>query len=222
MKFFVDTADVDEIKTLASTGLVDGVTTNPSLIAKSGRNFIEVIKEICDLIDGPVSAEVAATNYETMLAEGRRLAKLADNVTVKVPLTHDGLKTCKVLSDEGTKVNVTLCFSAGQAILAAKAGAAFVSPFVGRLDDIGHDGMLLIKDICTIYANYDRINTEVLVASVRSPTHVVEAAKMGADVATVPPGVLRQLFRHPLTDSGLQAFLSDWAQTGQSILDSSR
>ncbi|MEC7489744.1 MAG: fructose-6-phosphate aldolase [Pseudomonadota bacterium] len=220
MKFFVDTADVDEIKNLASTGLVDGVTTNPSLIAKSGRNFIEVIKEICDLVNGPVSAEVAATNHKTMLAEGRRLAKLAGNVTVKVPLTQDGLKTCKVLSDEGTKVNVTLCFSVGQAILAAKAGAAFVSPFVGRLDDIGHDGMTLINDICTIYANYDEISTEVLVASVRSPTHVVEAAKIGADVATVPPGVLRQLFKHPLTDSGLQSFLSDWAQTGQSILDS--
>ena len=155
-----------------------------------------------------------------MLAEGRRLAKLAGNVTVKVPLTQDGLKTCKVLSDEGTKVNVTLCFSIGQAILAAKAGAAFVSPFVGRLDDIGHDGMALINDICTIYANYDEISTEVLVASVRSPTHVVEAAKIGADVATVPPSVLRQLFKHPLTDSGLQSFLSDWAQTGQSILDS--
>ena len=220
MKFFVDTADVDEIRDLASTGLVDGVTTNPSLIAKSGRNFIDVIREICAIVDGPVSAEVAATDHETMLAEGRKLAKIAPNVAVKVPLTPDGLKTCKVLSDAGTKVNVTLCFSAGQAILAAKAGAAFVSPFVGRLDDISADGMGLIDEICTIYANYDYIKTEVLVASVRSPNHVIEAAKMGAGVVTVPPSVLRQLFKHPLTDSGLAAFLADWQKTGQSILDS--
>ena len=219
MKFFVDTADVDEIRDLAATGLVDGVTTNPSLIAKSGRNIIEVIREICDIVDGPVSAEVAATDHETMLAEGRKLAQLAPNVAVKVPLTPDGLKTCRVLADAGTRVNVTLCFSAGQAILAAKAGAAFISPFVGRLDDISHDGMGLIDEICTIYSNYDYIKTEVLVASVRSPNHVVEAAKMGAHVATVPPSVLRQLFKHPLTDSGLAAFLSDWQKTGQSILD---
>ena len=219
MKFFVDTADVDEIRDLAATGLVDGVTTNPSLIAKSGRNIIEVIREICGIVDGPVSAEVAATDHETMLAEGRKLAQLAPNVAVKVPLTPDGLKTCRVLADAGTRVNVTLCFSAGQAILAAKAGAAFISPFVGRLDDISHDGMGLIDEICTIYSNYDYIKTEVLVASVRSPNHVVEAAKMGAHVATVPPSVLRQLFKHPLTDSGLAAFLSDWQKTGQSILD---
>jgi transaldolase len=220
MKFFVDTADVDEIKNLASTGLVDGVTTNPSIIAKSGRNFIEVIAEICDLVDGPVSAEVAATDHETMLAEGRKLAKIAKNVAVKVPLTPDGLKTCKVLSDSGTRVNVTLCFSAGQAILAAKAGAAFVSPFVGRLDDLSRDGMGLIEEICTIYANYDKFDTEVLVASVRGPNHVVEAARIGADVVTLPPAVLRQLFNHPLTDSGLQAFLADWEKSGQSILES--
>jgi transaldolase len=220
MKFFVDTADVDAIKDLASTGLVDGVTTNPSIIAKSGRNFIEVIAEICDLVDGPISAEVAATDHETMLAEGRKLAKIAKNVAVKVPLTPDGLKTCKVLSDSGTRVNVTLCFSAGQAILAAKAGAAFVSPFVGRLDDLSRDGMGLIEEICTIYANYDEFDTEVLVASVRGPNHVIEAARIGADVVTLPPAVLRQLFNHPLTDSGLQAFLADWEKSGQSILES--
>ena len=219
MKFFVDTADVNEIRDLASTGLVDGVTTNPSLIAKSGRNFIEVIQEICELVNGPVSAEVAATDYEIMLEEGKKLAGLAPNVTIKVPLTPDGLKTCKALSDDGRKVNVTLCFSAGQAILAAKAGAAYISPFVGRLDDISSDGMGLIDDICAIYANYPEINTEVLVASIRSPNHVVEAAKMGADVCTLPPTVLRQLFTHPLTSVGLAAFLSDWAETGQQILD---
>lgn len=220
MKFFVDTADVGDIRDLASTGLVDGVTTNPSLIAKSGRNFLEVIPEICELVDGPVSAEVAATDHETMLAEGRKLAGLAPNVAVKVPLTTDGLKTCKALSDAGTKVNVTLCFSPGQAILAAKAGAAYISPFVGRLDDISSDGMGLIDDICTIYSNYADFETEVLVASIRSPNHVIEAAKMGADVCTVPPSVLRQLVKHPLTDAGLAAFLADWAETGQKILDS--
>ena len=219
MKFFVDTADINEIRDLASTGLVDGVTTNPSLIAKSGRNFIEVIQEICRLVDGPVSAEVTATDYEIMLEEGKTLAALAPNVTIKVPLTADGLKTCKALSDEGKKVNVTLCFSAGQAILAAKAGAAYISPFVGRLDDISSDGMGLIDDICTIYANYSEFNTEVLVASIRSPNHVVEAAKMGADVCTLPPAVLRQLFTHPLTDAGLAAFLADWKETGQRILN---
>jgi len=220
MKFFVDTGDVDEIRDLAATGLLDGVTTNPSLIAKTGRNFFEVVREICDLVDGPVSAEVAATDHETMLKEGRKLAGIAPNIAVKVPLTRDGLKTCKALADDGTKVNVTLCFSAGQAILAAKAGAAFVSPFVGRLDDISSDGMALIDDICAIYANYDYFETEVLVASIRSPMHVVTAAKMGADVCTIPPGVLWQLFNHPLTDKGLEAFLSDWQKTGQSILDS--
>ena len=218
MKFFVDTADVAEITDLASTGLLDGVTTNPTLIAKSGRSFFEVIEEICVLVDGPVSAEVAATAHEPMLAEGRRLAQLAPNVCVKVPLTWDGLKTCKALSAEGTQVNVTLCFSAGQALLAAKAGATFVSPFVGRLDDVATDGMALIADIVDIYDNYPAFETEVLVASVRHPMHVVEAAKMGAHVATLPPGVLRALFNHPLTDKGLAAFLADWEKTGQSIL----
>jgi len=217
MKFFIDTADVSEIRELAETGLVDGVTTNPSLIMKSGRPMAEVIKEICAAVPGPVSAEVTATDHETMLAEGRYLAGIADNVAVKVPLTVDGLKTCKVLSDEGTPVNVTLCFSAAQALLAAKAGAAFISPFVGRLDDLGQDGMDLIADICTVYAVHD-FATEVLVASVRGPKHVVEAAKLGADVATLPPAVLRQMYSHPLTDKGLAAFLADWQKTGQSIL----
>ena len=218
MKFFIDTADVAEIKDLAATGLVDGVTTNPSLVAKSGRDFFEVLEEICGIVDGPVSAEVTATDAETMLSEGRALAKLADNIAVKVPLTPDGLKTCKTLSDAGTQVNVTLCFSAAQAILAAKAGATFVSPFVGRLDDIASDGMGLIADIVEIYESYPDFNTEILVASVRHPIHVVEAAKMGAHVSTIPPGVLRAMFKHPLTDKGLAAFLDDWAKTGQSIL----
>lgn len=218
MKFFVDTADVDEIADLAATGLLDGVTTNPSLIAKSGRNFFEVIKEICSIVPGPVSAEVAATDHETMLAEGRKLAEIAQNVCVKVPLTIDGLKTCKALSDKGTKVNVTLCFSPAQALLAAKSGATFISPFVGRLDDIGQDGMELISDIVQIYGNYDAIQTEVLVASIRTVPHLVESARLGADVATLPPEVIRKLFNHPLTDSGLTAFLKDWKATGQSIL----
>ncbi len=219
MKFFVDTADVGEIRDLAATGLLDGVTTNPSLIAKSGRPFLEVIREICEVVDGPVSAEVTATDHATMLSEGRKLAQLAGNVAVKVPLTPDGLKTCRALADDGVMVNVTLCFSASQSILAAKAGAAFVSPFIGRLDDISRDGMGLIEDIRTIYDNYSGFETEILVASIRSPNHVAEAAKIGADVATIPPGVLRQLFNHPLTDKGLDAFLADWARTGQSILD---
>lgn len=219
MKFFVDTADVSEIRDLSDTGLVDGVTTNPSLVAKTGRSFLEVVGEICDIVKGPVSAEVTATDHETMLAEGRKLAKIAPNIAVKVPLTPDGLKTCKALTGEGTMVNVTLCFSAAQAILAAKAGASFVSPFVGRLDDIGASGMDLIDEICTIYDQYDDFTTEVLVASVRGPNHVVQAATMGAHVVTVPPSVLRQLFNHPLTDKGLDAFLADWAKTGQSILD---
>jgi transaldolase len=218
MKFFVDTAEVAEIRELAATGLVDGVTTNPSLIAKSGRNILEVIAEICDIVPGPVSAEVAATDYETMLAEGKKLAKLRPNVAVKVPLTPDGLKVCKALSDAGTPVNVTLCFSANQAILAAKAGAAFISPFVGRLDDIGQNGMGLIADIVQIYKNYPAFKTEVLVASIRHPVHMLEAAKLGAHVATMPPAVLRQMFKHPLTASGLEAFLADWKKTGQSIL----
>jgi transaldolase len=217
MKFFIDTADVAEIRDLASTGLVDGVTTNPSLIAKSGRRMAEVIAEICAAVPGPVSAEVTATDHATMLREGRYLAAIAENVTVKVPLTVDGLKTCKVLSDDGIPVNVTLCFSPAQALLAAKAGAAFISPFIGRVDDIGGSGMELIADIVAIYGAYD-FDTEILVASVRGPQHVVEAAKLGADVATLPPAVLRQMYKHPLTDRGLEAFLADWARTGQSIL----
>jgi transaldolase len=218
MKIFVDTADVSDIRALAGMGLVDGVTTNPSLIAKSGRKISEVIAEICDLIPGPVSAEVTATDAEGMLKEGRYLRSIAPNVAVKVPLTEAGLLACRTLAAEGTMVNVTLCFSAVQAILAGKAGATFVSPFVGRLDDIGQEGMRLIADIVQIYRNYPAIRTEVLVASVRNPVHVLEAAKLGAHVATLPPAVLRQLFRHPLTDRGLEAFLADWAKTGQSIL----
>ncbi|MEK0083644.1 fructose-6-phosphate aldolase [Benzoatithermus flavus] len=219
MRFFIDTADVAEIADLAASGLVDGVTTNPSLVAKTGRNFLEVVREICELVPGPVSAEVTAVHYEGMLAEGRKLAKLAPNVCVKLPLTWDGLKACKALSSEGTQVNVTLCFSAGQALLAAKAGATFVSPFVGRLDDIGHEGMQLISDIVEIFRNYpDTIRTEVLVASVRTPNHVIEAARLGAHVATLPPKVLRDLVQHPLTDKGLAAFLKDWEKTGQRIL----
>ena len=218
MKFFVDTADIDEIRDLADTGLVDGVTTNPSLVAKTGRDFIEVVEEICKVVEGPVSAEVAATDYDTMIEEGRKLAKIADNIAVKVPLTRDGLKACRTLSQGGTMVNVTLCFSANQAILAAKAGAKFISPFIGRLDDIATDGMGLIEDIVDIYANYPDFTTEVLVASVRHPIHVLEAAKMGAHVATLPPAVLTAMFNHPLTDKGLAAFLADWEKTGQSIL----
>lgn len=219
MKFFIDTADIEEIRDLAATGLVDGVTTNPSLVAKSGRDFFEVLAEICEVVPGPVSAEVAATDLDTMLAEGRALAKVADNIAVKVPLTEDGLKACKTLSGEGIQVNVTLCFSAAQALLAAKAGASFVSPFVGRLDDIGQDGMALIAEIVEMYQAQPHLETEILVASIRDPIHVVEAAKMGADVGTLPPRVLRQMFKHPLTDKGLQAFLADWEKTGQSILD---
>lgn len=219
MKFFVDTADINEIKDLAATGLLDGVTTNPSLVAASGApNFIALIEQICDVVDGPVSAEVAATDYGTMMKEAQKLAKIAKNVAVKLPLTPDGLKVCKKLSDAGTMTNVTLCFSAAQALLAAKAGATFISPFVGRLDDIGHDGMQLIADIVQIYSMYPTIGTEVLVASVRHPMHLIDAAKMGAHVATIPPKVIRQLYNHPLTDKGLDAFVKDWAKTGQSIL----
>ena len=219
MKFFVDTADVAEIADLAATGLLDGVTTNPSLIAKSGRDFFDVVAEICALVDGPVSAEVAATEAEAMIAEGQALAKIADNVAVKVPLTWDGLKACRALSNDGTQVNITLCFSANQALLAAKAGAAFISPFVGRLDDIGHDGMGLIAQLMEIYCNYNSITTEVLVASVRSPGHVLAAARLGADVCTMPPDVIRQLAQHVLPDKGLEAFLAAWQKPGQSILD---
>ena len=218
MKFFVDTADLQEIRDLAASGLLDGVTTNPSLIAKSGRNFLDLVAEICEVVDGPVSAEVAATDFETMLAEGRKLAGISPRIAVKVPLTPAGLKTCKVLAADNIMVNVTLCFSAAQAILAAKAGAAFVSPFVGRLDDVGTNGMGLIADICQIYRQYETFTTEVLVASIRHPMHVVEAAKLGAHVATMPPGVIRSLFGHPLTDKGLAQFVADWQKTGQTIL----
>ena len=218
MKFFVDTAEVPEIRSLAAAGLVDGVTTNPSLIAKSGRRMAEVIAEICAITPGHVSAEVTATEPEQMLAEGRYLRGIAPYVAVKVPLTEAGLRTCRTLSAEGTPVNVTLCFTAAQALLAAKAGATYVSPFVGRLDDIATDGMRLIADIVAIYRNYSYIKTEILVASIRHPIHLVEAAKLGAGVATLPPAVIRQLLKHPLTDQGLDAFLADWRKTGQSIL----
>ncbi|MDE8346558.1 MAG: fructose-6-phosphate aldolase [Acidocella sp.] len=218
MKFFVDTAEISEIRELAETGLLDGVTTNPTLIAKSGRNIAEVIAEICEIVSGPVSAEVAATDYKQMLMEAAVLRRIAKNVTIKVPLTPDGLRACYALSREGIMVNVTLCFSAAQALLAAKAGASFISPFVGRLDDIGQNGMDLIADIVQIYANYPAIKTEVLVASIRNPIHLIEAAKMGADVATIPPAVIKQLYHHPLTDKGLAAFLADWGKTGQSIV----
>jgi transaldolase len=217
MKFFVDTADLNEIKDLAATGMVDGVTTNPSLAAKSGKKFTDLIREICAVVKGPVSAEVTALDHATMMKEAAVLREVAGNVTIKVPLTPDGLKTCKALTDTGAMVNVTLCFSPAQALLAAKAGATFISPFVGRLDDIGTDGMGLIRDICTIYRNYG-YKTEVLVASIRHPMHVVEAALLGAHVSTMPPSTLRQLFNHPLTDKGLKAFMDDWAKTGQSIL----
>ena len=218
MKFFVDTADVAEIRDLAATGLLDGVTTNPSLVAKTGRDLFEVLDEICAAADGPASAEVTATETDAMIEEGRLLAQLAPNITVKVPLTWDGLKACRALSQNGTAVNVTLCFSANQALLAAKAGATYVSPFVGRLDDLGQDGMLLIEDIVTIFDNYEALTTQVLVASIRHPGHVTQAAKLGADVCTVPPAVLRGLVKHVLTDRGLEQFLADWRATGQSIL----
>ena len=218
MKFFIDSADIDEIKRLNETGMVDGVTTNPSLIANTGRPFLDVIAEICQIVNGPVSAEVAATDTINMSKEGGKLASIASNVAVKVPLTPEGLMACKTLSEAGTMVNVTLCFSAAQALLAAKAGAAFVSPFVGRLDDVSQDGLSLISDIYTIYSNYSEITTQILVASARSPQHVVNAAKIGADVVTIPPNTLQQLFNHPLTDNGLKAFMDDWAGTGQSIL----
>lgn len=216
MKFFVDTADVAEIADLAATGLLDGVTTNPSLIAKSGRNFLEVVKEICGIVEGPVSAEVVAMDVDGMLREADIVRKLAPNVCVKLPLTLDGLKACRKLTSEGTQVNVTLCFSANQALLAAKAGATFISPFVGRHDDVGFDGMDLIEDIRLIYDNYD-FATQILVASVRHPVHILQAAKIGADVVTAPPAVLKNLAKHPLTDRGLELFAADWAKTGQVI-----
>ena len=218
MKFFVDTADLNEIKDLAATGMVDGVTTNPSLAAKQGMNFKELIAEVCKVVSGPVSAEVTALDYETMMKEADVLRKIARNITIKVPLTQDGLKVCRALSSEGTMVNVTLCFTCGQAILAAKAGATFVSPFVGRLDDLGVNGMHLIEDIRMVYDNYDSFKTQILVASVRSPEHIIDAGRIGADVITAPPKVIRQLYHHPLTDSGLKTFAEDWAKTGQSIL----
>lgn len=218
MKFFADTSDLDAIKDLNTLGMLDGVTTNPSIIAKSGKQFIPLIEEICEIVAGPVSAEVASTDYETMIKEGKKLAKIAENIAVKVPLTEAGLRVCKELSEEGTMVNVTLCFSPMQALLAAKAGATFISPFVGRHDDIGQDGMQLIADILTIYDNYPEFSTEVLVASVRHPIHILESAKMGADVVTCPPDVIKKLYSHPLTDKGLAAFVDDWKKTGQSIL----
>ncbi|XDA97489.1 fructose-6-phosphate aldolase [Sulfitobacter sp. LCG007] len=217
MKFFVDTAEIDAIRELNDLGMVDGVTTNPSLIMKSGRDIREVTKEICDLVDGPVSAETVALDSDGMISEGRKLAEIAPNITVKVPLTWDGLKACKVLSGEGKMVNVTLCFSANQALLAAKAGATFISPFIGRLDDIHIDGMELIQDIRTIYDNYG-FETQILAASIRSVNHVQEAALIGADVMTAPPEVIRKLAGHPLTDKGLEQFLADWKKTGQTIV----
>jgi transaldolase len=218
MKFFVDTADLAEIRDLAEKGLLDGVTTNPSLVAKAGRDFIQTIREICAIVEGPVSAEVSALDAETMIAEGRKLAEIAENVTVKVPLTWDGLKACRTLTQAGIMVNVTLCFSANQALLAAKAGATFVSPFVGRLDDVGEDGMALVREIRKIYDNYPDYGAEILAASLRNPWHVTEAALAGADIATIPPAILKQLVNHPLTDKGLAQFVADWKKTGQSIL----
>ena len=217
MKLFLDTADINEITDLNKTGMVDGITTNPSLIAKSGRNIIQTIEEICGIVSGPVSAEVTATDYHGMMREGIRLAEIASNVTVKLPLTEDGLRACSSLSEDNIMVNVTLCFSAAQALLAAKAGASFISPFVGRLDDGGANGMNLISEIAEIYANYD-YSTEILVASVRGVQHVVDAALIGADVATIPPKIMSQMYKHPLTDKGLADFLHDWESTGQSIL----
>ena len=217
MKFFADTAEIADIRELNEAGLLDGVTTNPSLIHKSGRDFMEVTKEICGIVDGPVSAEVVALDHETMMGEAEVLRKIADNVCIKVPLTIDGLKTCRALTKDGTMVNVTLCFSANQALLAAKAGATFISPFVGRHDDNGFDGMDLIRDIRLIYDNYD-FGTEILVASVRHVIHVLEAARIGADVMTAPPAVIRNLAKHVLTDKGIEGFLADWSKTGQTII----
>jgi transaldolase len=217
MKFFADTADTDEIRELVSMGLIDGVTTNPSLIAKSGRDFKEVVKEICSLVEGPVSAEVTALEADGMISEGRHLAELAPNIAVKVPLTWDGLKACRALTQGGTMVNVTLCFNANQALLAARAGATFVSPFIGRLDDMGLDGMEVIEEIRSIFDNYD-FSTEILAASIRTVNHVKMSALAGADVATVPPATLKSLVKHPLTDKGVEMFTADWKKTGQTIL----
>ncbi|WP_145137736.1 fructose-6-phosphate aldolase [Roseomonas gilardii] len=218
MKFFVDTADVSEIRSLAETGLLDGVTTNPSLIAKANRPMRDIIAEICDITPGPVSAEVTALDYDGMMREGEVLRKIASNVVIKLPLTEAGLRACKHMVNDGIMVNVTLCFSAVQALLAAKAGATFVSPFIGRLDDTGHDGMQLIADIMQIYKAYPHLKTEVLAASVRHPVHLLQCAKLGAHVATLPPSVIRALVKHPLTDKGLEGFMADWKKTGQSIL----
>lgn len=218
MEFFLDTADITEVEALMPTGLIDGITTNPTLIAKSGRKWKDVVKEMCALVDGPISVEVAALDYETMIKEGRALAAMNEKIAVKVPLTPAGLRVCKELSDDDHMVNVTLCFSPLQALLAAKAGATFVSPFVGRLDDVGTNGMDLIKDMREIYENYPSLCTNILAASIRHPQHVLEAAKAGADVITLPPKIMHQLYQHPLTDLGINAFVKDWALTGQSIL----
>jgi transaldolase len=217
MKLFIDGADIKEIRELAETGLVDGVTTNPTLISKTGRPFKEVIAEICSVVKGSVSAEVTATDFDTMVEQGKKLAAIASNVAIKVPLTWDGLRACRKLTDSGHKVNVTLCFSANQALLAAKCGAAYISPFVGRLDDIGQDGLELVEEIRAIYDNYDSITTEILAASMRTPLSVKHAAMLGADIATVPAALLRSLVKHPLTDTGLATFLADWKKTGQKI-----
>lgn len=218
MQFFIDTANIDEIKELSSSGLVDGVTTNPSLVAKSGGDFLEILKEITKVIDGPVSAEVVATEHEMMIKEGLKLAKIADNICIKLPLTMEGLKACKYFSNENIATNVTLCFSAAQAILAAKAGASYISPFLGRLDDIGYNGLELISEIREIYDNYPEFNTEILAASIRNPIHITESARIGADVATIPAKIFKQLISHPLTDKGLAIFEADWKKTKQDIL----
>lgn len=218
MKFFIDTANIDDIQSLVQLGLVDGVTTNPSLVARTGGDIKDLLQKICHIVDGPVSAEVTAKDTDQMIIEGRRLASIADNVVIKLPLTWDGLRACGIFKNDGIMVNMTLCFSANQAILAAKAGASFISPFIGRLDDIGFDGMTLIREIRTIYDHYDSFDTQILVASIRSPLHVKSAAMIGADVITAPPAVLKDLITHPLTDKGLQGFLADWAKSGQSIL----
>ncbi len=217
MKFFIDGADVNEIRELAATGIIDGVTTNPSLVAKSGRPIKEVIAEICSIVPGPVSAEVTATDFDGMMKEAAILSAIAKNVTIKVPLTWDGLRACKALSDKGHMVNVTLCFDANQALLAAKAGATFISPFIGRLDDIGYDGMEVLQDIRTVYDNYPDLKTEILAASMRNPMHVRRAAMIGADVATMPASLIKSLTKHPLTDAGIASFLADWKKTGMSI-----